>query len=196
MKRFGIWAVVVAVVGGIGWCFVVDPIRQSFAETGFQGEVRQYLVSVEPAVAESAFDWVNTSPDRGFVREDEHNRLRLIDRLSYLRSGGRVQFSGYESDSWRRLHRDILEEAVWCARGRAEKELGKDRNGIDFETAKRYLPSGWEKRFEVELLHSRLCSVDFVPPGKSLGERHAEFVELRGQMDKLMDELKSGKKQK
>ncbi|MDD5623378.1 MAG: hypothetical protein PHI23_01555 [Candidatus Peribacteraceae bacterium] len=189
MKRVAMWGVVVAVIV-LAWYFVVVPFRRASAEADFCNEVRKYLVDVEPVITECTFDWVNTDQERGFTREGEHNRSRLIERLSCLRSGGYVQFSSIERDSWRRLHRDILDELVWCARARAEKELGKDRNAVDFETSKKYLPSGWEKHFEVELLHSKLDGVWIVYPGNNLGERRKEFTEARARLDELMDELK------
>lgn len=191
LKKLLVPAVVLTIVGTLSWFFVVSPVYGWIAEENLRRDVKIYEKEVEESIVESTFGWVNTSP-KGFSRDDDHERRNLIERMSRLRSGGGTQFSQFESDSWERLHRDILEELSWSARRRAEADLGTDRNNVEWETTKRYMPDGWEKRMELHKLHNRLggCYYGYK---QTPAELRAKFDEIRLAIDTLMDELKIDK---
>ena len=181
------WLVGGAIALALGWHFVLNPVLNMFAEQDFQEEVREYLVAVEPAIVESAFDEFNTDKKKtGFHEKLEHQRMRLIDRMSHLRAGGATQFSSWEKDSWSRVHRDIFDEVAHGARLRASEKHGT--YDLPWKTVQPFLPDGWEKRSAIRELHYKLKSVasGYRTP---LAERREAFVEMSEKMDQLMNEL-------
>ncbi len=187
LVKKGIWAIICVLLLCLACKFVIKPIACAVDAGNFRSEVHAYLTTVEESVTTAAFDWANTDRTVGFTSDRERNRL--IDRLSNLRNGGRTHFGRYDEDSWKRLHRDILEQVIWAARYRAAKKIGIDINVVSKKDWEQELPQAFEHRYQLEELHIQIARLSWGYSDDNIPELRQEFEHLRQKLDTLMDEL-------